>query len=124
MTKRLTAKSIRCAMKQLEKGKSTSPVAAELGVTPRHMRRLRSKFKETEYVHVLRSTGGPALKPPSREEVQLVLNAYQLGKVGVLRTAVNLHRVGHNISCHYIMKDNSLVVPSETKSKKRKMCKI
>ena len=98
-------------------------MAAELGVTPRHMRRLRAEFKETGFAHVPRSAGRPALKPPSQEEVQLVLNAYQQEKVGVLRTTLNLRMAGHNISyqrVYRIMKDNGLVVLSEAKSKKRK----
>ena len=123
MTKRLMAKSIRYAMKQLEKGKSASTVANELGVTPRHIRRLRAEFREIGFAHVPRSAGRPARKLPSQEEVQLVLNAYRQENVGVLRTTMNLLMVGHNIRyqrAYCIMKDNGLVVPSEAKSKKRK----
>ena len=122
MTKRLTAKAIRYAMNQLEKGRRASVVAAELGVTPRHIRRLWAEFRETGSAHVPRPPGRPALQPPSQEEVQLVLDAYRL-KVGVLRTAISLRRAGHDISyqrVYRIMKENGLVVPSEAKSRKRK----
>ena len=114
MKKRLTAKPIRSAMNQLEKGKKVSVVAAELKVTPRHIRRLRAEFRETGSVHVPCLPGRPTLQPPSQEEVQMVLDAYQLEKVGVLRTAISLRRAGHNISyqrVYRIMKENGLVVP-------------
>ena len=123
MAERLTEKSIRYAMNQLEKGKKVSVVAAELKVTPRHIRMLRAEFKETGSVHVPCLPGRPTLQPPSQEEVQLVLDAHQLEKVGVLHTAISLRRAGHNISyrqIYRIMKENGLVVPSEAKSRKRK----
>ena len=114
MAKRLTAKAIRYAMNQLEKGRSASDVVAKLGVTPRHIRRLRTEFRETGSAHVPRSPGRPALLPPSQEEVQLVLDAYKPEEVGVLRTAISLRRAGHDISyqrvCR-IMKENGMVVP-------------
>ena len=90
MAKRLTAKAIRYVMNQLEKGKSASEVAAELGVIPRHIRRLRAKLRETGSAHVPLSPGRPALPPPSQEEVQLVLDSYKREEVGVLRTAISL----------------------------------
>ena len=109
-------------MNQLEKGRRVSAVAAELGVTPRRIRRLRAEFREAGSVHFPRPPGRPALQPPS-QEVQLVLDAYRLEKVGVLRTAISLRRAGHDISyqrvCR-IMKENGLVVLSEVKSRKRK----
>ena len=98
-------------------------MAAELKVTPRHIRRLRAEFRETGSVHVPRLPGRPTLQPPSQEEVQMVLDAYRLEKIGVLRTAISLRRAGHNISyqrVYRIMKENGLVVPSEAKSRKRK----
>ena len=118
MAERLTTESIQYAMNQLENGKKVSVVAAELKVTPRHIRRLRAEFKETGSVHVPRLPGRPALQPPSQEEVQMVLDAHQLEKVGVLRAAISLRRAGHNISyrrVYRIMKENGLVVPSEAK---------
>ena len=93
MAKRLTAKSIRYAINQLEKGRSSSVVAAELGVTPRHIRRLHAEFRKTEHAHVPRPPGRPVLLPPSPDEVQLVLDAYRLEEVGVLRTVISLRRV-------------------------------
>ena len=123
MVECLTTESIRYAMNQLEKGKMVSVVAAELKVTPRYIRRLRAEFRETGSVHVPRLPGRPILQPPSQEEVQMVLDAYQLEKVGVLRTMTSLRRAGHNISyqrVYRIMKENGLVVPSEAKSRKRK----
>ena len=122
MAKRLTAKSIRYAINQLEKGRISSVVAAELEVTPRHIRRLHAEFRKTEHAHIPRAPGRPAIPPPSPDEVQLVLDAYRLEEVGVLRTAISLRRAGHNISYQrvcQIMKESGLV-PSEAKSRKRK----
>lgn len=123
MAKRLTTKAIRYAMNQLEKGKRTLVVAAELGVTPRHIRRLWAKFRDAGSVHVPLPPGRPALQPPSQDEVRLVPDAYRLEKVGVLRTAISLRRTGHDTSyqrvCR-IMKKSGLVVPSGAKPRKRK----
>ena len=98
-------------------------MAAELGVTPRHIRILHVEFRKTGSTHVPRAPGRPFLLPPSPDEVQLVLDAYLLEEVGVMRTAISLRRAGHNISCqrvYRIMKENGLVVPSEAKSRKRR----
>lgn len=84
-------------------------MAAELGVTPRHIRMRRAEFGETGSVHVPRPPDRPALLPPSQEEVRLVWDIYRLEKAGVLRTAISLRRAGHNITrqraCR-IMKEN------------------
>ena len=53
----------------------------------------------------------------------MVLDAYRLEKVGVLRTMTGLRRAGHNIiyqRAYRIINDNGLVAPSEAKSRKRK----
>ena len=53
----------------------------------------------------------------------MVLDAYRLEKVGVLRTMTSLRRAGHNIryqQAYRIIKENGLVAPSEAKSRKRK----
>ena len=121
MTKRLTAKAIQYAMAQLKKGRSPSEVAAEVGVTPRHIRRLWAEFCTTGSPHVPLSLGRPALRP-SPDDVRLVLNEYEREPVGVLRITMNL-RKSHDISymrVYRIMKENGLVVPSAAKSGKRK----
>lgn len=122
MAKRLTAKSIWYAINQLEKGRR-SVVAAELGVTSRHIWRLYAKFRKTEHAPIRRTPSRPALLSPSPDEVQLVLDTYRLEEVGVVRTAIRLRRAGHNISyqrVYRIIKESGLVVPSEAKSQKRK----
>ncbi|MYH04141.1 MAG: hypothetical protein F4010_06115 [Cenarchaeum sp. SB0669_bin_11] len=123
MAKCLTAKSIRYAINQLEKGRRSSVVAAELGVTSRHIRRPYAKFRKTGSAPIPRTPGRPALLSPSPDEVQLVLDTYRLGEVGVVRTAISLRRADHNIRyqrVYRIMKESGLVVPSEVKSRKRK----
>ena len=121
MTKRLTAKAIRYAMEQLKKGKSTSEVATEIGVTTRHVRRLWEEFCLTGSAHVPKTPGRPT-SGPSPDEVQMVLDAHKHEDVGVVRVAMNL-RKNHDISyakVYRIMKDNGLVIPSSAKSKRRK----
>lgn len=121
MAKRLTAKAIKYAMTQLEKGRSVSEVAVEIGVTPRHVRRLLAKFRITGTSHVPQQPGRPEQRP-SVEEIQLVLDEYERAPQGVTRVAMNL-RVNHDISyqkVYRIMKDNGLVISSTAKSRKRK----
>ena len=123
MATRLTAKTIRYAMNQLDKGRSASVIASEIGVTSRHVRRLRAEFRETGSPHVPRAPSRPPLQPPSQEEVQLVLEAYGREPVGAIRTAMVLRQLGHDISyrrVYRIMKENGLVIPSAAKSRKRK----
>lgn len=76
MVKRLTAKSIKYAMAQLDKGKSTTEVALEIGVTSRHVRRLWAVFHTTGTPHIPQRSGRP-VRSPSLEEVQLVLDEYR-----------------------------------------------
>lgn len=95
MAKRLTTKSIRYAMAQLDRGRSTAEVAGEIGVTPRHVHRLRAKFHVTGTPHVAQRPGRPAWLPSS-EEVRLVLDECRRELQGVLRTAMNL-QVNHDL---------------------------
>ena len=121
MTKRLTAKAIRYAMGQIKKGTSSSSVAVQIGVTPRHVRRLWAEFCATGSPHIPRMPGRPATQP-SPDEVQLVLDEHRREDVGVLRTAMNL-RKDYDISyakVYQVMKENGLVVPSTAKSCRRK----
>ena len=91
MTKRLTAKAIRYAMGQIKKGASSSAVAVQMGVTPRHVRRLWAEFCATGSPHIPRMPGRPATRP-SPDEVRLVLDEHRREDVGVLRTAMNLRK--------------------------------
>ena len=121
MAKRLTAKAIRYAMGQLKKGTSSSVVASEIGVTPRHVRRLWAEFRATGFPHVPKTPGRPTTKP-SPDEVQLVLDEHKHEDVGVLRVAMNL-RKSHDIrysEVYRIMKESGLVTPSAAKSGRRK----
>jgi len=61
MPKHLSAKAIRYTTNQLEKGRRASVVAVELGVMPRHIRRLRTEFRETRSDYVPRLLGRPTL---------------------------------------------------------------
>ena len=120
IAKRLTAKAIRYAMGQLKKGKSPSAVAAEIGVTARHVRRLWVESCAIGSPHVPKTPGRPATRPSSGE-VQLVLGEHKREDVGVLRTAMNLRKsrdIGYS-KAYWVM-ENGLVVPSAAKSRRRK----
>ena len=120
MTKHLTAKTIRHAMGQIKKGTSTSAVAVQIGVTPRHVRRLWAEFCATGSLHIPRMPGRPATRP-SPDEVQMVLDEHRREDMGVLRTAMNL-RKDHDISyskVYLVMKENGLVIPSAAKSRRQ-----
>ena len=121
MTKRLTAKAIRYAMGQIKKGMSSSAVAVQIDVTPRHVRRLWAEFCAAGSPHIPKMPGLPATRPSS-DEVQLVLDEYKREDAGVLHTAMNLRKDYDIIyaKVYQVMKENGLVVLSAAKSRRRK----
>ena len=74
MKPKITDRSIRYAIQQLEKGRGTRVVAEELGVTQRHVQRLWAEYLKTGKTHVQRPAGRPAGPEPS-EEIQAVLDS-------------------------------------------------
>ena len=108
-------------MEQLDKGKSAVEVAVEVGVTARHIRRLRTEFHTTGSPHIPQRLGRPA-QQSSPDDVRMVLDQHKQEPAGVLRTAMALQKK-YDISymrVYKIMKDNGLVIPSTAKSRKRK----
>ena len=108
-------------MEQLDKGKSATEVATEVGVTARHIRRLRTEFHTTGSPHIPQRLGRPT-QQPSSDDIRMVLDQYKQEPAGVLRTAMALQKK-YDISymrVYKIMKDNGLVTPSAAKSRKRK----
>ncbi len=57
VVKRLTADAVRYAIRQRKKGKGSSTIASEPGVTSRHVRRLWAGFCRTDTSHVPRRPG-------------------------------------------------------------------
>ena len=101
MTKRLTVKAIRYAMGQIKKGSSSSVVAVQIGVTPRHVRRFWAEFCATGSPHIPRMPGRPATRP-SPDEVLLILDEHRREDVGVLRTlqsVIAIPRIRCNPTC-------------------------
>ena len=116
---KLTDKSIRYAIEQLEKGMNSKTVAKEIGVSRRHVQRLWLEYRDDGKIHVQGKPGRPA-KPVLPEEVKAVLDAYALNPAGVMKTTKNLdNRISHR-RVYQIMKSNGLITPSRAKSKKRK----
>ena len=116
---KLTDKSIRYAIEQLEKGMNSKTVAQEIGVTRRHVQRLWLEYRDGGKIHVQGKPGRPA-KPVSPEEVKAVLDTYALNPAGVMKTTKNLdNRISHR-RVYQIMKSNGLITASRAKSKKRK----
>ena len=123
MKPKMTGKSIRYAIKQLEKGRDTKTVAKELNVTQRHIQRLWAEYLKTGVIHTQRPAGRPPDLMPSDETIQTVLNTHKNKPEGYVRTAQRLKREGQNISyydVYRIMKSKGLVVDSPAKSKQRK----
>ena len=123
MRPKLSDRSIRYLIRQLEKGRDTKVVVGEVNVTQRHVQRLWAEYLKTETAHAQRLAGRPKSPAPSDEEVQMVLDAHHRRPEGVVRTAKALKEEGHDISrsrVYQIMKSHGLVVDSPAKSKKRK----
>ena len=123
MRPKLSDRSIRYLIRQLEGGRDTKVVAGEVDVTQRHVQRLWAEYLRTGTAHIQRLAGRPKNTAPSDEEIQMVLDAYHRRPDGVLRTAKALRKEGHDISysrVYQIMKSHGLVVDSPAKSRKRK----
>ena len=119
MKPKLTAKSIRYAIRQLENGKSTKVVAKELGVSQRHIQRLYAEYKKTGIIHSQGTPGRP-IRPISAEEIKTVLDVHNQDPAGVRRTVKNLGSYISQRRVYSIMKASKLVIPSPAKARKRK----
>lgn len=118
---KLTGKSVRYAITQLGRGRSTVIVAAEIGVTPRHLRRLWAAYRRTGTIPVSRPAGRPSSRPTG-DQVRPVPDLHAEQPAGVGRTALAARKTA-DISdrlVYRIMKENGLVAPSPAKSGKRK----
>ncbi len=102
MKPKMTDKSIRYAIRQLEKGRDTKTVAKELNVTQRHIQRLWAEYLKTGVIHTQRPAGRPPDLMPSDETIQTVLNTHKNKPEGYVRTAQRLKREGQNISYHHV----------------------
>ena len=123
MKPKLTDRSIRYAIRQLETGRGTKVVAEELNVTQRHIQRLWTEYCETGTVHVQRLAGRPADPAPSEQEILAVLDVHNRKPEGVVRTSKRLRKEGHDISryrAYGIMKSKGLVAETTAKTKQRK----
>ena len=124
MKPKMTNKSVRYAIRQLEKGRGTKTVAKKIHVTQRHIRRLRTKYLKTKVIHIQHPAGRPPDLMPSDEMIQTVLNTHKNKPEGHVRTANRLKkREGPNIRYYHaysIVKSKSLVADSPAKSKQRK----
>ncbi len=120
---KLTDKSIRYVIGQLEKGTDTGTVAKEMHVTRRHVQRLWAEYLRTGTAHRQRPAGQPRSAAPSEAEIRTVLDAYRRRPAGVVRTSKGLRKDGWDISysrVYQIMKSSGLVVDSPAKSRRRK----
>ena len=119
MVKRLTEKSRQYIIRQRKKGVASSKIAADLNITPRHVRRLWARFQKTGTTHA--RIGRPPVTITA-SQIRLVTETYNDGPAGVTRTAKRL-RSNHDISyntVYRIMKKNGSVTASAAKSKRRK----
>ena len=120
--KRLTDKQRQYIDTEMTNGRPSSAVGPEVGVSPRHARRVHAEFCEAGGLPTRRPVGRPKSEPPTQDEINAVLDSHAAEPVGALRTA---YRLRGTIDISYgkvyrIMKDNGLVQDSPAKSKKRK----
>ena len=87
MRPKLSDRSIRYLIRQLEGGRDAKVVAGEVDVTQRHVQRLWAEHLKTGTAHIQRLAGRPKSPAPSDEEVQMVLDAHHRRPEGVVRTA-------------------------------------
>ena len=127
-TSRLGEGQIRHLVRQKNAGVSASEVAAELGITPRHARRLRLRYctsgNDASPI-TPRKPGRHAAEPPAQKDIDAVLGIHEGKKyvIGVVRTKRMLAGAGHNTSyratCE-IMKKEGLTTESPAGSRRRK----
>ncbi len=119
MVKRLTDESRRYLVRQRKNGAAPSKVAADLGITARHVRRLWARFLGTG---TTRARMGRPRAFATAAQMRLVTEEHGRRPVGVVRTARSL-RKSHDISyqtVYRILSKNGSVVHSAAKSRKRK----
>ena len=120
--KTTSEKTIKYTVRQCRKGRKTSEIAQEVGVSQRRIQRLWAEFRRTEIPHVPLQPGRKPVPIPE-EKAQAVLRQHKKGRTGVCYTAKRLKKESHDISYHRvyrIMKENYLVIPSPAKSRRRK----
>ena len=90
MMVRLTVRQIKYAVDQAGKGRRTSHIASELGVSQRRIQQLHAEFRRTG------RPGRRAMKI-SREQTRMVLDQHKRQPVGMLRAAKSLRQAGQII---------------------------
>ena len=119
---RLTEKTMRYVIRQRQKGKSSSRIAAEIGISPQYVRRLWIQFQSTGTIPVLHKAGRPK-KAIIQGMITEVLDHYDKMPAGVVRLACRIRETNQEISfrdAYSIMKSENMVTPSPAKSRKRK----
>lgn len=97
-------------IREKEKGTPSTEMAESMGVSARHVRRLRAKYRSVGSLPTIGKGGRPATKTISDEEVSLVLAECRSGGSGVGRVTKAL--ADENISgrtIHDILKEHGLV---------------
>ncbi len=123
MTRKMSDKKIRYVIRGRNAGKSATSLARDMKVTPRHVRRIYARYRQTGKMHVQQKAGRKAAPQPAAGQVQAVLDMHSVEHVGVMRTAMRLQDAGHVISynsVYRIMKEQGLVTPSDAKSGQKK----
>jgi transposase InsO family protein len=96
--------------------------AAQWGVTPRHLRRLVQRFRETGVVPSLNPNRRPKGKPLTPEQIGWIDQFWAGQAVGATELWERLKRVGVWIPKHKIhtyLRENGRTVPNPRKQKKR-----
>ena len=118
----LTEKAVRYAIRQRQKCKSPSKIAAELGITPRYVRILWARFRDAGRIPVPRRAGRPK-RTITQDAVRTVLEWHGRMPAGVVRLTRRLKAANQDISygaVYHIMKSENMITPSPAKSRRRR----
>ncbi len=124
--KKLDESKVRWILSEKDKGSTNSCISKAMGVSPRWIRRLYSRYKGQERSSVAypMHTGRPACGLPGRKEHSAVLCAKGNDHVGAVRLHGRIRDVtGINIPynrIHMVLRDEDLAARQPNKSKRRK----
>ena len=121
MPVKLNDDKIKYVIREKKKGISNATIAENMKISPRHVRRIWTKYRSTGSLPTISRGGRPATKTMSEDEVEMVLAECRRDCSGVRRVTKAL--ADKNISdrtAYNIMKEHELVESCPAKAKKRK----
>jgi len=120
---KLNQRKIRGIIREMDRGKSSSSIAAVQKVSQRRVQQLYKQYKDTGEIPVLQKRGRKKLELTANEE-SIILDAYEEYKVNALAMEKVLDRyykmhIPHN-RIHQVLKTNDKAKDEPNKQKQRK----